>query len=268
MKKFYKAFPKTTDLNDIIGNTYRVPKDANVSIYNESYRCVENIGILIRDYVLSEMYNICEVFVRGKVIYDSELMVYRVEEITVFRQLNEDEINELYDKHLEDLIDSDDENIRALVAKHSIKKYLDRLINDESPIVRRAVAEYGDEEHLNVLVYDPDFNVQEAVAERGIQKYLTKVGHFTTSVHVLRIVAALSNDKEILNMLKDYYDWMVRYNLACRGLFSNHYLNDKNEFVRSEAARFCSDDKLYLLDNDKSEIVQSIIRKRRYNYTR
>lgn len=158
---------------------------------------------------------------------------------------------------------SENPDIRALVAMNG--KFLNTLVNDANSKVRLAAALYFrslwlmhdfTDVLLDTLVTDADWRVRKEIASMNLQKYLdilrgdtnnlvlasviensdadfAALHAYSESVDVRCAVAMVLDEERLMatNLINDE-QVEVRYNIAHRFLFNDHFQNDSDKSVR------------------------------------
>ena len=202
---------KYGDMKYEIGKTYRI--DGELVICENGFHYTDNV-LMIHRWYDSESYDIFEVEPGGDVLWENEGHKYCSEEITLIRQLSEDEVHELeeiayntcrdlfiignlteklaliiygQDKDLDILVNEHNYYIRRALAKHGRDKDLDIFVYDEDILVRLEVAKHGRDKDLDILSHDKNYKVRLEVVKHGRNKDLDILSH-DKSCHVRREV--------------------------------------------------------------------------------
>lgn len=159
-------------------------------------------------------------------------------------------------KHLDQLVDHPDEEVRALVASHGHQEHLDKLIHDDSPYVADLVAARGTTAHHHALI--DRVETMPASDEKR-----------SAFDGTLEVIASHTKDPAIVKRLKNNSSpWVRRAAAAYHPETHNDLVNDPDSTVRRMVARTSTDHNILhqLLkrnstESEKDKIAEEIAEK-------
>lgn len=155
-KKFYKALLKEpymksqyTGMIFEIGKTYNIPDGVRVQMYNHGFHYTDNIYLLPLWYTPNTYY-IFEVVPNGDIKYDELESKYCSQELTIVKQLDDDEIEKLYKENRNNVIYNENPYYRKSAVRLGRPDDLKVLMNDKHPIVKMELIKMGYDNKSNI----------------------------------------------------------------------------------------------------------------------
>ena len=220
-KKYYKALLKEpymksqySDMVYEMNHTYKLDKDKKVKMYDNGFHYTDNIYLLPLWYT-PDTYYIFEVIPSGEIEFDETEHKYCSEELTIIRQLGDDEIENLYKENRNIIIYNPNPNFRKAAVRLGRPDDLEVLIKDGNDIVKKefifqsyGIDRYGlYQKYLSILVNDESEYIRAIVASFGLYHHILINDE---SWFVRNEVAKHTNNHDYLYKLLKDEDPMVR----------------------------------------------------------
>ena len=155
-KKFYKALLKEPYMKSQysgmifeIGKTYRIPKGVKVKMYDNGFHYTDNIYLLPLWYTPGTYY-IFEVIPGGDIEFDESEHKYCSEELTIVKQLDDNEIEKLYKENRNNVIHNKNPYIRKAAVRLGRPDDLEVLKHDKHPSVKMEFIRIGYDIQISV----------------------------------------------------------------------------------------------------------------------